>query len=267
MKQLAQLCEEIIIKKFFFIPKFLDNNSFDESEDFILTKSPYHSSIFNLCWVKKANPIYFENSIRRAIDYFSPKPFALWFGPSSSSSEMEQTLSSLGFVKNTDKLGMVYDLMEYKSNLKSYEKNEIIEIKCEKELEHFLEVIEDSEPCTRGYFKKVIRDLGFSINKPYRYFYLSLSGKPICIASLFFHNETCGLFDLFTHPENRRLGYSLEILDSLLGYARSNGSKHMCLIASAPLDLDINKVIQIYKKLGFIEQGQYSCYEYQGSGF
>ena len=265
--QLAQLCEEIIIKKFFFIPKFLDNNSFDESDDFILTKSPYHSPIFNICWVKKVNSIYFENSMRRAIEYFSPKPFALWFGPRASPSEIEQSLNSLGFMKNTYKMSMVYDLIKFNSNQKSYEKNEIIEIKCEKGLEYFLEVIEDTEPCARGYFKKVARDLGFSGNKPYRFFYLSLSGKPICVASLYFNNETCGLFDIFTHPEYRRMGYALKILDSLLGYAKENGAKHLCLATSVPVDSDISKVTKIYNKLGFTENGEYSCYEYAGSGF
>lgn len=267
MKKLEQFCEEVFVKRFFFIPKFLDNNSFDESEDFILTKSPYHSTIFNICWVKKVNPIYFENSIRRVIDYFLPKPFALWFGPSVSADEMEHTLNSLGFVKNANKVGMVCNLMKLNSNAKYYEKNEIIEIKCEKGLEQFLEVIEDSEPCSRGYFKKISRDLGFSSNKPYRYFYLSLSGKPICIASLYFHNEICGLFDIFTHPEYRKMGYALKILDSLLGYAKENGARHLCLTASASINSDINKIIQIYKKFGFMEQGKYSCYEYAGSGF
>lgn len=266
MKQLLQLCEEVIIKKFFFIPKFLDIKNFDESEDFILTKSPYHTSIFNICWVKKTNPIYFENSMRKVIEYFSPKPFSLWFGPNNPSNELEQTLNSLGFIKNTNKVAMVSSLFLFHNNYENNELIEIIEMKSEKELEQFLDLIEDSEPCARGYFKKVAHDLGFSSNKPYRYFYLCISGKPICLASLFFHNEICGLFDLFTHPEHRRKGYSLKLLQLLSEYAKENGAKHLCLIASAPLELNLNKLVQSYKNLGFIEQGEYQCYEYEGSG-
>lgn len=267
MKQLLQLCEELMIQKFFFIPKFLNNNNYDELEDFILTKSPYHSSIFNICWVKKVNPIYFENSVRRIIDYFSPKPFAIWFGPSISPNEEEQILNSLGFIKNTFKLGMVCDLNEFQFKQDHFGKSEVIEIRSEEELEYFLEVIEEAEPCARGFFKKVSNDLGFANHKPYHFFYLSLLGKPICIASLYFQNEICGLFDLYTHPDYRKKGYALNMLNSLLNYAKENGAKFLSFTASAPLEFDMNKLIQIYKNFGFKEQGEYSCYEYEGSGF
>lgn len=89
MKNLIESCEKTIQAKFFYIPSFLENCKVDEFEGFRVTKSPYLTSMFNISWLNKVNPIYFESSLKNLINYFSPNPFALWLGPSSLPVDVE----------------------------------------------------------------------------------------------------------------------------------------------------------------------------------
>lgn len=110
MDQLSLLCEETIVKKFFYISKQLEHCSFDESNEFMLTKSPYHSPMFNICWFKKVDPIYFESCLRKIINYFYPKPFALWSGVHSSLKGMEHIINELDFIKVSNNFSITYPL-------------------------------------------------------------------------------------------------------------------------------------------------------------
>jgi GNAT superfamily N-acetyltransferase len=259
--------DEILLNKFFFIPKKLNNDNYYEFDDLILTKTPYHSSLFNICWVNKINPIYFENSMKKTIEYFSPKPFSLWFYSDDFPDFLNEILNKLSFSKKNNKIGMSYDLNNFDLNKLSIEKHKITEIRSDNELEEFLNVIDEYEPCARGYFKKISKELGFSKDNPYRYFYLSIFDKPISIASLYFHNDNCGLFDVFTHPNFRRKGYALNLFLSLLDYAKMNGAKKLFLTTSFSEKSNENKLVEFYKKIGFYEDCKYICFEYEGSGF
>ncbi|APJ04100.1 GNAT family N-acetyltransferase [Silvanigrella aquatica] len=267
MKPLSQICEELMVNKFFYIPKVFDKCNFLETDEMILAKSPYHSSLFNICWIKKINPIYFENSLRHIIEFFYPKPFALWFGMNLSTQDIEFTLNSLGFIKKNSRFNMVSDLKSITYFDKYIENIKISKITCDLELDIFLDVIEDFEPCARGYFKKVFRELGYSNLQPYHFFYLNVANEPVCIGSIYFQNNICGICEIFTHPNFRKKGYARKILNFIMNYSKENNINYLSLVASVKFDLDLKSIAMKYKNLGFMEQGEYSCYEYEGSGF
>ncbi|KAB8038863.1 GNAT family N-acetyltransferase [Silvanigrella paludirubra] len=117
---------------------------------------------------------------------------------------------------------------------------------------NFIEVLENYDPIIRDYYLNLANHLGFSDLKPYHLFYIKAGNRSVCIASLFFHNEMCGIFDVLTHDEFRKQGYASIMMHFLLNYA-----KNISLTASS------KEAVSIYKNLGFQELGNYHCYEYK----
>ena len=258
MKNIIINCENIIKDKFFYIPKLLPNCKVEKIEGFTVTKSPYLSSMFNISWVEDIDSLQNEESICKIISYFSPNPFALWKGGNQLSLEFDEILQKQGFLKEANEVSMVLELGKVEEKKKESELSRIIEVKNENGMSNFIDVLENYDLNVRDYYSIVSRDLGFSKDNPYRFFYLGNGDKSVCIASLFFRNGMCGIFDVLTHDDFRKQGYASLMMHYLISYAKKHGAKYMALTASSP------EAVRIYKKLGFIEMGYYGCFEYKG---
>jgi GNAT superfamily N-acetyltransferase len=250
-------CENIVKDKFFYIPKLLSTCKVEIFNEFQVTKSLYTSSMFNICWMNQVNPIYLESSLNKIINYFFPNPFALWMGPSSSPKQVEEILHKKGFVREANEIGMTLELGKFEDDNKLSDFTEIKEVFDENGMLNFIEVLENYDSFVREYYIKVARDLGFLKENPYRFFYLDIDGKTACIASLFFKNGVCGIFDMLTHDDFRKQGNASKMMKYLLLYAKNQGAVQIGLTASS------FEAVSIYKKLGFIEMGNYECYEYK----
>ncbi|WP_186645407.1 GNAT family N-acetyltransferase [Fluviispira vulneris] len=267
MENLIHQCENIVKEKFFYIPYLLKDCDVETFEGFKITKSPFMSSMFNIAWLNNVNPIYLESSLNKLINYFNSNPFALWIGPNSSPKQINEILQKLGFVKEAIEIGMTYSLNLLNSaydsanfkeiNNEKFDSNIIKEVNDEISMQHFINVLEKYDPEARIYYLKIANELGFKDNKPYRFFYLEVEGASACIASLFFKEDVCGVFDVLTHDNYRKQGHASKMMKYLLHYAKEHGAKYMGLTASSP------EAVNIYKKLGFIEMGEYDCYEYK----
>lgn len=122
---------------------------------------------------------------------------------------------------------------------------------------NFIEVLESYDPFVRDYYLKLSSNLGFSDKKPYQLFYIKAGNKMAYIASLFFYQEMCGIFDVLTHDDFRKQGSESKMMRFLLNYAKNRGAKQISLTASS------GEAVSIYKNLGFQELGNYHCYEYK----
>ncbi|BBH52000.1 GNAT family N-acetyltransferase [Fluviispira sanaruensis] len=267
MENLIDLCENTVKEKFFYIPQFLNDCSVEIYEGFKITKSPYISSMFNIAWLNNINPVHLESSLNKLINHFKPNPFALWIGPNSTPKQINEILQNLGFVKEASETGMTYAFNQINNSFNSanikelYDEilnsNIIKEINDENSMKFFISVLENYDPEARKYYLKIANELGFKDNKPYRFFYHEADGCSTCIASLFFKDEICGIFDVLTHDNYRNQGHASKMMKYLLNFAKEHGAKYMGLTASSP------EAVSIYKKLGFIEMGEYDCYEYK----
>ncbi len=230
MKNLIDKCEETIRAKFFCIPNLLENCKVEEFDGFQVTKSPYLTSMFNISWLNKVNPIYLESSLKKLINYFSPNPFSLWLGPNSFPLDCNDILTTLGFTQEANETGMIIDL-NY-SNIRECfgDVNKVTDIS---EVIYFIEVLESYDSFVREYYLNLANHLGFSDLKPYHLFYIKAGNKTACIASLFFHQEICGIFDVLTHDDFRKQGYASNIMRYLLYYAKNHGAKYISLTASS----------------------------------
>ena len=162
---------------------------------------------------------------------------------------MDDILRAFGFIKEANEVGMVFDL-NY-SNCDGF-LGDVNKVTDRYDVINFIEVLENYDPIIRDYYLNLANHLGFSDLKPYHLFYIKAGNRSVCIASLFFHNEMCGIFDVLTHDEFRKQGYASIMMHFLLNYA-----KNISLTASS------KEAVSIYKNLGFQELGNYNCYEYK----
>ena len=250
-------CENTVIKKFSYTPKMLSNCEFIELPDFILLKSPYKTSMFNISWLKSADEKNSKEKLKSVIDKFFPNPFALWIGPNSHPRISEFQLNEMGFIKEANEIGMYLELKKYQEDIYDLDLVNIFEVKDKEGMMQFIDVLEAYDPFVREYYLKVLQELGVGEHKPYRYFWLSVNGKAACIASLFFNDNYCGVFDVITHENYRKQGYANRLMKYLLAYSKKQGATFMCLTASSP------EAVSLYKKMGFLNLGNYECYEYK----
>ncbi len=249
-------CEKTIIEKFSYTPKMLSNCEFIELPEFILLKSLYNTSMFNIAWLKSSEKINYKEKLKRIIDKFYPNPFALWIGPNSLSRISEIQLNEIGFIKEANEIGMHLELRKNQEDIYELDLVNIFEVKNKEGMMQFISVLEAYDPFVREYYLKVLQELGIGEHRPYRYFWLSVNGKAACIASLFFNDNYCGIFDVVTHENYRKQGNANRLMKYLLAYSKKQGATFMCLTASSP------EAVSLYKKIGFINLGNYECYEF-----
>lgn len=78
-------------------------------------------------------------------------------------------------------------------------------------------------------------------------------GSPVVAASLFSTGRLCGLYDLFTHPEQRRKGYGTAMLAALLEMREADW--YMTSAAS-------EEERRLYEKFGFHPYCHFEVYTY-----
>lgn len=257
MQHLINACESTVKGKFSYIPKQLSNCSAADEREFMLIKSPYNTSMFNIAWLNSVSEENYKNEFSKLIKEFFPFPFALWIGPNSKSTLSESQLNEIGFIKEANELGMSLDLSTYHDDIQTIDTHDIFEVKDSVGMENFIHVLEAYDPFVREYYMNVINELGAHKDNPFRFFWLSVNGKAACISSLFFNGDHCGIFDVLTHEEHRKRGYAFRLMKYLLSYAKKHGSSYMCLTASSP------EAVNLYTKIGFKNFGNYACYEFK----
>ncbi|APJ02883.1 GNAT family N-acetyltransferase [Silvanigrella aquatica] len=257
MRKFIAGCENTIQKKFAYIPNRLNNCKVIKLNNFTLIQSPYKTSMFNIAWIKELNKETYQEKIQNIIDTLSPNPFALWLGPNTISCVKESQLIEMGFIKEANETGMCIELNQFNENIYESNLQSIFEVIDKEGILKFIDVLEAYDPFVRDYYLKVFHEIGLGEHQPFRFFYLSKDGKAVCIASLFFADNYCGIFDVITHEAHRKQGHANKLMKYLLSYAKKRQTDHMCLTASSP------EAVYLYKKMGFIELGYYNCFEFK----
>ena len=81
---------------------------------------------------------------------------------------------------------------------------------------------------------------------------------PVIIATLFFGNDTAGIFNVITREDKRGKGYGTTMMSFLLEEVKSQGANWATLSASS------DSGYRIYQRLGFRTLGQFECFEWRG---
>lgn len=256
MQELINACETTLLGKLSYIPSRLSNCSAIDCDRFILRKSPYNTSMFNIAWIKSVSQSELKEELSTVIKKFAPHPFALWLGPNSLPRISEKQLSDIGFVKEANEIGMILDLSTYVDNNQTLNALDIFEVKDRSGMEYFINVLEAYDSFVREYYLKVLDELGLD-SHPFRFFCLCIDGKAACITSLFFNENYCGIFDVLTQEDHRNKGYASRLMKYVISYAKKHGSTYFCLTASSP------EAVKLYSKIGFTKLGKYECYEFK----
>jgi ribosomal protein S18 acetylase RimI-like enzyme len=77
--------------------------------------------------------------------------------------------------------------------------------------------------------------------------------RPVASAICVHHRDLAGLFEIATHPAERRRGHARRLLLSALKWARQRGARHAWLQVEA----DNQPAIPLYRALGFAEIYRY----------
>ncbi len=255
MQELLNLCEETIIKKLKHIPNLLSHCSVYENENYTIINSPLNTSMFNIMWVKNIYTHDYKALIKEAKEIFYPNSFALWYGPTSQVKISDSHFAEWGFRKEAKEIGMYIPLTQFVPI--QNECNNFFLVKEKEGLLKFLNILNEYDAYAQEYYLKILDEVGFTANTPFRYFYCDANKETTCIASLFFNNSLCGLFDVITAPSQRRKGYARQLTSNLLAYAQQQGASHMCLTASSAA------AVELYYKLGFQALGHYECFEFK----
>ena len=78
-------------------------------------------------------------------------------------------------------------------------------------------------------------------------------GQEVACGIAVISNGYCGIFDIFSHKNFRKLGHATKLINGLLNWAISNGATHSYIQVVA----NNQPAINLYKKLGYK-----TCYEY-----
>nr|BFD31550.1 hypothetical protein GTC16762_11680 [Pigmentibacter ruber] len=258
MNKLNAKMENVIKNKIFFIPsKLKDCYTFD-CEQYFICKSPFNTSMFNIAWLKEIKLENVEQELAKIINIFKPLPFALWTGPNSIPHISGRIIYKLGFQKEANEVGMYFDLNNFKKIGDYSNSLSIIEVKNKNDMQKFISILEEYDPFVREYYLNITNELDINL-QPFRYFCLMINDEPACIASVFFYDNFCGIFDVLTKIKFQKNGYAFSLMQHILTFAKNFGSSHVCLTASSLA------AVSLYTKLGFKNLGNYECYEFNNT--
>lgn len=84
-------------------------------------------------------------------------------------------------------------------------------------------------------------------------------GLPVALASVFYSQDSVGIFNLLTREDKRRQGYGTDILSYILEQSKAQGFAYATLSASS------HGGLSLYEGVGFKSLGAFECFEYRGS--
>jgi len=101
--------------------------------------------------------------------------------------------------------------------------------------------------------RKTLREILINIMPRHCFVSLTSNGRVVACGLGVLQSGYIGLFDIVTDPDFRRRGYGQQLVTSILAWGKANQAK----MAYLQVMLNNPPALQLYAKLGFMEQYQY----------
>lgn len=207
------------------------------------------SPTFNAVLRSQLPPQYVDATIEQTLKHFQARqvPMMWWVGPSTHPADLAASLVRHGFTYADNVPGMAIDLSMLPETVPAPRGLTIERVTDGEMLKQWVWT------WVRGWghseklgeeFYKVAAFLGFGSHSPYRHYLARLHDRPVATASLFFNNESVGIYHITTLPEFRRQGIGAAITLSPLQEARDLNAR-IGILFSSP------QGFKIYRALGF----------------
>ncbi len=246
-----RMVEENHLAHFVFLPNVFGFNV-QEIDGSIFINCALQSSMFNIVYGKQNKEIKISDSINKAKQIFSGRPFAWWIPQSHHQEELTQALLDNGFSIESYEHAMICDLSFFLSP-KQTTGLQIRHVTDFALLEDFVRVLKPYDAYIDEFYNKADLD---SLLSNEMLFVGYMNNKPVTIGILFLNGESAGIFSLITDSENRGRGYGTDMMCFLMKIAKEKDCKFVTLSASS------DSGYRIYENLGFRAIGSFECFEY-----
>ena len=248
-----QLIEKNHLEHFIYLPKKL-NFEVCKKYDIDIINCGFGTSMFNIAY-GLTDHVQFDVLIDNMKKIFKYQPFAWWVPQSQCNEKFTDTLlSDKSFSMETTEYSMICDL----SNSPSLQRSTSLTIEMvtnQSLLNDFISVLEPYDLNVPGFYKRMTDEAFSSSEKLYVGFE---AGRPVTIGILYTNGDRAGVFSLITSEASRGNGYGTDMMIYLLNFAKTNQFRFVTLSASSDAGY------RIYERLGFVQIGQFECYEYAG---
>lgn len=244
-KLLSNIVASNLSQRLAYIPLQVDSMEIMHCGNITLTNSGLHSCIFNSVYCSSLH-IDALREIKRMYGE-SKQQILLWMGPESEGKcPTNKVMINEGFHYVECCIGMVYDIQSICKTTNTTSFLQIKECINAEDFSDFAQVIssvyEPARACIEEFYK-IVSSLKSKQRSDCSFFVGYINQKPVVTTSIFFGKEECGIYDVATHPEYRRMGYASEMFNSTLLFAQKLGKK-LGVLQSSP------EAFNLYKKLG-----------------
>lgn len=217
-----------------------------------IADSPIPHPIFNSIFYSEL-PTDDAELIDLIIKEFSNKPRCWWITPFSKPAHLQESLRKKGFEVGSEYVGMIYDLSQFPvTNAPKNENVMIQSIQDIQSLEEWNRVLAigfnfspEIEQGLLDLFKRL-----FTYCK-LQHFAAYIDKKIVGTGSLFYSDQTCGLYNLAVLPEYREQGIAYSLKHHRLKIAKDLNYTH-AVIQSSKEGLSLDKKIGFQERMSFI---------------
>lgn len=205
----------------------------------------YHNAAFNA----RLDTTEADAAIAETIALFRRHgiPGSWHLGPSSQPEDLPRRLVAQGFVTGFPERGMAASLAAIDLDIDDPSGVTSAEVLTEAQLEDWISTLATGfgeGPAEAEWVGGCWRRLGYGPGTSWRHFVARLDGRPSATATLFLHDDTAGLYFVFTAEPARRRGIGGAITRAALRTAHGLGFEQAVLGASAA-------GATLYSRLGF----------------
>ena len=255
--------EENFRSKISYFSKYFKNIDILETESFVRVDSGLASDTFNIIFVKGNNRQKMtleSNEIIKLSTYFNDKkyPAAIWVNKNVGDL-FSDIFNENGFSLAETELGMYISIKDIHVKQNKIEGFIIKKVESKKEMKQFSQVLSsifgESQEATfvKEHYDLVAEDKLY--NKSFMKFYIgTYNGIPVSTGTLFFTENSIGIYDISTNEKYRGKGFGSGIFDYLLEEIKYEKREYCVLQAS-------EDGAGIYKSRGFHEDFSISVYE------
>lgn len=202
-----------------------------------------------------------EDAIREAERPFRQRglSFTWWAGPSSTPANLGAKLQGRGYVHYRDIVAMAAQSDQLTSPYDSLPCLRIEQVTSPEMLYEWHQVYMHGFNCPASIAREslnVMAALSFNPASTWTHYLARQNGRIITISSLFIHNDTAGLYNLVTVPEERGRGIGAAMTLQTFAIARDLGCRIATLQTASP------NALRLYHRLGFEVYGNFGIFQY-----
>lgn len=257
--EMSNMIEQHLIKHWMYL-KQTEGSVYVDEADFKYIAAPPYNRVLYADWLNRGTKDQ-EMEINRLLEQYDGEgdPLMWIIGPSTKPSDIDRTLTKMGFEHLQNWTGMAIHLTGHSFKKNDRDDFEFKQVTSAEDLKKWVDVYIDGYQKPAAGKEAIFNRFGQIIHKKQKEYRLYLGlykGEPAVVGTLFLDGDIAGLYCIATASDMRRKGLANVYLQNLLSEACKQGATHCILHAT-----EAGK--PAYEKLGFRLHCAFQVYLYK----